>query len=184
MQNAAGAHLVSGHPPKMPALRLSIQCLLGAVASLVAASPAAAADRAPFRVQSGGNELIVVREAPVAYTRLEQLVEDLRRSPEPRAAPIRVVRASPPELIDYVLCVTRDGTLVVGEQIQTFDPGARRYVVTKRAIARSYRPLDAPEGWRWLVEVVLSRETKVTLELRARELWPVDGVTVTSDHVP
>src|SRR5207247_3030833 len=93
MQNAAGAHLVSGHPPKMPALRLSIQCLLGAVASLVAASPAAAADRAPFRVQSGGNELIVVREAPVAYKRLEQLVEYLRGSLQPNARPIRVVRS-------------------------------------------------------------------------------------------
>jgi hypothetical protein len=162
----------------------SIQFLLGAVAALIAASPAAAADRAPFRVQSGGNELIVVREAPVAYTRLEQLVEDLRRSPEPRAAPIRVVRASPPELIDYVLCVTRDGTLVVGEQVQTFDPGARRYVSTKGEIARSYRPLDTPEGWLWLVEVVLSRELRVTLELRALGPWPVDSVSVTTDYVP
>src|SRR2546429_5333771 len=98
--------------------------LLSAV-SLIATTHAAAADQAPLRIQSGGNELIVVRDAPVAYTRLAELVQDLRRSPEPRAAPIRVVRASPQELIDYVLCVTRDGTLVLGEQIQTFDPGAQ-----------------------------------------------------------
>src|SRR2546429_5738984 len=123
-RSGAGAHLVSGHPRKMPAPRLSIQLILGAV-SLIAATHAAAADRAPVRIQSGGNELIVVRDAPVAYTRLAELVQDLRRSPEPRAAPIRVVRASPQELIDYVLCVTRDGTLVLGEQIQTFDPGAQ-----------------------------------------------------------
>jgi hypothetical protein len=157
---------------------------LAAVVSLIAASHAAAADRAPLRIHGGGNELIVAREAPVAYTRLEQLVEDLRRSPEPRAAPIRVVRAWPPALIDYVLCVTSDGTLVVGEQTQTFDPGVHRFVVTKREIARSYRPLHTTEGWLWLVEVVLSRDTRVTLELRAPGPWPVEGVTVTTDHMP
>ena len=182
-RNGAAAQLVSGHPRKMPAPRLSIQWMLGAV-SLIAATHAAAADQAPFRIQSGGNELIVARDATVAYTKLAELVADLRRSREPRAAPIRVVRASPRELIDYVLCVTRDGTLVLGEQIQTFDPGARRYVFTKGEIARSYRPVDTPEGWLWLVEVVVSREMRVTLELRALGPWPVDGVTVTTGHVP
>src|SRR2546430_3181356 len=39
--------------------------------------------------------------SPVAYTKLAELVAHLRRSHEPRAAPIRVVRASPRELIDY-----------------------------------------------------------------------------------
>ena len=157
--------------------------LLGAV-SLIAATHAAAADQAPFRIQSGGNELIVARDATVAYTRLAELVADLRRSREPRAAPIRVVRASPRELIDYVLCVTRDGTLVLGEQIQTFDPGSRRYVFTKGEIARSYRPVDTPEGWLWLVEVVLSREMIVTLEVRAPASWPAESVTVTANHLP
>jgi hypothetical protein len=94
------------------------------------------------------------------------------------------VRASPQELIDYVLCVTRDGTLVVGEEIQTFDRGTRRHVFTKGEIARSYQPVDTPEGRLWLVEVVLSREVRVTLELRALGPWPVDSVAVTTSHVP
>src|SRR2546422_7518459 len=35
------------------------------------------------------------------------------------AAPIRIVRAAPQQMIDYVLCVTRDGTLVVGARTET-----------------------------------------------------------------
>src|SRR5439155_22028021 len=74
-RNGAGAHLVSGHPRKMPAPRLSIQLMLGAV-SLIAATHAAAADQAPFRIQRGGNELIVARGATVADAKLAQLVGD------------------------------------------------------------------------------------------------------------
>src|SRR3989449_11727619 len=100
------------------------------------------------------------------------------------AAPIRIVRAAPQQMIDYVLCVTRDGTLVVGARTETFDPGERRYVFTKGEIVRSYRPLDAPEGWLWLVEVALSREMTVTLEVRAPASWPAESVTVTANHLP
>jgi len=138
----------------------------------------------PIRVRSGGNELVAVREAPVAYARLDQLVVDIARPAEPGAAPIRIVRASPQQLIDYVLCVTRDGTLVVGARIETFDPGERRYVFTKGEIVRSYRPLDTPEGWLWLVEMALSREMTVTLEVRAPASWPAESVTVTANHLP
>jgi hypothetical protein len=162
-----------------------------AMVSLVAAAHAegqprrsVAVDGLPIRVQSGGNELVAVRDAPVAYTRLEQLVEDIARPAEPRAAPIQLERASPRSLVDYVLCVTRDGTLVIGERMQTFDAGERRYVFVRGDIARSYRPLDTPEGWLWLMEVPLSRELTVTLELRARPPWPIESVMVTADHLP
>ena len=83
-----------------------------------------------------------------------------------------------------MLCVTSDGTLVLGERLQTFDPGERRYVMTKGEIARSYRPLDTRDGWLWLVEVALSREVTVVLEVRAPASWPVESVSVTADHVP
>src|SRR2546426_6897976 len=76
------------------------------------------------------------------------------------------------------------GSLVLGERLQTFDPGERRYVMTKGEIARSYRPLDTRDGWLWLVEVALSREVTVVLEVRAPASWPVESVSVTADHVP
>jgi len=164
--------------------------ILGAIVSLIAVAHAESQLRqpgvngVPIRVRSGGNELVVVRDVPVAYARLDQLVVDIARPAEPGAAPIRIMRASPPQLIDYVLCVTRDGTLVIGARIETFDPGERRYVFTKGEIVRSYRPLDAPEGWLWLVEVALSREMIVTLEVRAPASWPAESVTVTANHLP
>ncbi|OLA98811.1 MAG: hypothetical protein AUH09_07090 [Candidatus Rokubacteria bacterium 13_2_20CM_70_12] len=165
--------------------------ILGALVSLVAAAqaesqPRAAvvADRAAFRVESGGNELVALRDAPVAYARLAELAVDIAQPAEPGAGPIRIARAWPRQLIDYVLCVTSDGTLVLGERLQTFDPGERRYVMTKGEIARSYRPLDTRDGWLWLVEVALSREVTVVLEVRAPASWPVESVSVTADHVP
>src|SRR2546430_3224918 len=111
--------------------------ILGAIVSLIAVAHAESQPRqpgvngVPIRVRSGGNELVAMREAPVAYATLDQLVVDIVRPAEPGAAPIRIVRAAPQQLIDYVLCVTRDGTLVVGARIETFDPGERRYVFTK-----------------------------------------------------
>ena len=164
--------------------------ILGAIVSLIAVAHAESQPRqpgvngVPIRVRSGGNELVAVREAPVTYARLDQLVVDIARPAEPGAAPIRIARAAPQQMIDYVLCVTRDGTLVVGARTETFDPGERRYVFTKGEIVRSYRPLDAPEGWLWLVEVALSREMIVTLEVRAPASWPAESVTVTANHLP
>ena len=78
--------------------------------------------------------------------------------------------------------MTSDGTLVVGERLHTFDADERRYVFTKGEIARSYGPLETPEGWLWLVEVALSREVTVMLEVRALASWPVESVAVTADR--
>jgi hypothetical protein len=147
-------------------------------------APPAAPRPAPIRVQSGGNEMVALTQAPVAHTTLEQLLADIGRPGATRAAPIRVVRASPRETIDYVLGVTSAGTLVVGERVHTFDESLRRYVFTRGEISRSYPPLVEPAVWRWLVEVGLSREVSVTLELRAPARWPVESVAVTPARVP
>jgi len=163
--------------------------ILGALVSLVAVAQArsqprspAGGDGVPIRVESRGNELYAMRDAPVAYARLEQLVVDIARPSEPGAGPIRVARVSPRQLIAWVLCVTNDGTLVVGERLHTFDADERHYVFTKGEIARSYRPLETPEGWLWLVEVALSREVTVMLEVLAAASWPVESVAVTADR--
>jgi hypothetical protein len=138
----------------------------------------------PFRLQSDGNELVVAPQAPVAYTALEELTGAIGVPLATPAAPIRVVRAAPPQTIDYVLCVTKDGTLVVGERVHTLDDSQGRYVFTRGGIARSYPPLDEAGAWRWFIEVPLSREVTVTLELRARASWPVEAVTVTPPRRP
>ena len=101
-----------------------------------------------------------------------------------RAAPVRVVRAWPPEEIDYLFSVTNTGTLVLGERVHTLDAAERQYVFARGQIVRSYPSLSVPEGWLWLVDVPLSRETTVTLQLRAQARWPLESVLVTTDGVP
>jgi len=156
------------------------------VTAVVDAEPLPTGERpaVPFRLLSGGNELVVAPQAPVAYTTLEQLTGAIGVPLAPPEAPIRVVRVSPPQTIDYVLCVTKDGTLVVGERVHTFDDAQGRYVFTRGGIARNYPPLDAPGAWRWLIEVPLSRDVTVTLELRAHARWPVEAVSVAPPRVP
>ena len=139
----------------------------------------ASPERLPIRVQSGGNELIALRNATIAYTSLEQLVADIGRAGATGATPIRVLRASPRQTIDWVFAVTNVGTLVVGERVHTFDEGRQRYLFTRGEMARSYPPLEERGGWLWLLTVALSREVSVTFEVRAVARWPVEAVTIT-----
>ena len=144
-----------------------------------------ALDQSLIRVQSQGNELFAMREAPVAYSTLEQIATSIGGSaPARTAAPVRVVRTSPPQEIDYLFCVTNGGTLVLGERVHTRAAPERPYMFARGAIVRSYPSLSVPEGWRWLVEVPLSRETTVTLQLRARARWPLASVVVTMANTP
>ena len=143
-----------------------------------------AADRAMIRVQKGGNELVVTRVAPVAYSTLEQMAESIGASAATHRAAVHIVRASPPQEIHYLLCVTSGGTLVVGERVHDRVPGERRVVFARGAIVRSYPSLSVPEGWLWLVDVLLGRESIVTLQLRALGHWPVESVSVTMTDVP
>src|SRR5438309_11724993 len=101
--------------------------ILGALVSLVAAAQAESqpravvvADRAALRVESGGNELVALRDAPVAYARLAELAVDIAQPAEPGGGPIRVARGRPRQLIDHVLCVTSDGAPGRGERPQAF----------------------------------------------------------------
>ena len=146
--------------------------------------PPVGLDQSAIRVVSGGNELIAIRNAPVAYSTLEQIVTSIGGARATREVPVRVLRVSPPEEIDYLFCVTNSGTLVLGERIHALAAGERQYVFARGAIVRSYPSLSVPEGWLWLVEVPLSRQTTVTLQLRARAQWPLDSVSVTTDGVP
>src|ERR1051326_5963360 len=73
-----------------------------------------------FDVAGEGNTVTGVRRAPVPYDSLARLVTALH---QPTALPsaVRLVRATPPRVIDYVFCVTDDGLLIVGQQIRDLD---------------------------------------------------------------
>jgi hypothetical protein len=142
------------------------------------------ADHFPIRIRSEGNELLALRAAPVAYTTLEQLASETIRPSVTHLAPIRLLRASPPQVIDYLLCVTREGTLIIGEQVHALDLGQDRYVFTRGGIVRAYPQVDHAGFWLWLVEIPLSREVRVTLELRTIPKWPVESVTITASRMP
>jgi len=173
----------------MTAARAGILAVLAALL-LVAADAApqsapVALDQSLIRIQSQGNELFAMREAPVAYSTLEQIATSIGGSAPPRtAAPVRVVRTSPPQEIDYLFCITNGGTLVLGERVHTRAAAERPYVFARGAIVRSYPSLSVPEGWLWLVDVPLSREITVTLQLRARAQWPLASVSVTMANMP
>jgi hypothetical protein len=144
----------------------------------------AALDQSLIRVVSQGNELFAMREAPVAYSTLEQISTSIGGKATRRTAPVRVIRTSPQEEIDYLFCVTNGGTLVLGERVHTRAAGEQHYAFARGAIVRSYPPLNVSDGWLWLVDVPLSRETTVTLQLRARAEWPLDSVSVTMANTP
>jgi hypothetical protein len=141
-------------------------------------------DQSVIRFQSQGNEMIVMRQAPVAYSMVEQIYASIGGPRTAGPAPVRVVRASPPEEIDYLFCVTSGGTLVLGERVHTVAPGERRPVFARGQVVRSYPSLRVPEGWLWIVQVPLSREATVTLQLRAPAAWPLESVAVSANGVP
>ena len=160
---------------------IAVSLTLVASAGVESQPPPLAVDRAIIRVNAGGNELRALRDAPVAYSSLEQIVADILRPTVPHAAPVTIVRASPPQEIDYLLCVTSGGTLVVGERIHAIGADGPGRVFMRGEIARSYPSLSGPDGWLWLVDVPLSREVRVTLQLRAPARWPLEAVAVTTD---
>lgn len=167
--------------PRWPAAMLALSMLAtGAGSAEPAREP-----RAPvplhleLRLEAEGNQLVVRQRAPVTYSSLDGLAAGLEQALPARASAFRLFRASPAELIEYVLCVTREGVLVVGQQTRTWDFAARRYVFARGEIERGYQPLERPGPWTWLLAVPLSRERSVTLELRADAgSWPVESVTI------
>jgi len=139
-------------------------------------------ERGRIVVQSEGNELSVAERAPVGYTALDALVRDIERPDGRRDAPVRLTRAAPRQVLDWALGVTREGTLVIGQRTYTFEPTRRDWVFTRGEILRSYPPLSEGDGWLWLVDVAVGRETSVLLSMRAPARWPVESVRVTAER--
>jgi len=136
------------------------------------------ADR--FSVEADGNRLTVWRVVPVAFSAIDRLTAALSRPMPPQAYAMQLHRHAPPENVHYVLCVTSEGTLVLGQQI--FAPGTSttRPVLVRGEIVRSYPPLETSGAWIWLVDVPVSREREVVLAVRATSPdWPIRVVMIT-----
>jgi hypothetical protein len=135
------------------------------------------ADR--FDISGEGNSATGVRQAPVPYDSLSGIAAAVRL-PQTLATALRIVRAEPPQVIDYVFGVTEDGVLVVGQQIRSLDVTTGLYVFTDGDIKRAYPALEATVPWRWIVDIPLGREVPLTLELKAMgRAWPVRAIAVT-----
>jgi hypothetical protein len=152
-------------------------------ASVAAPAPPAPAvikiDADHFEISADGNAVIGLRRAPVPYDSLSVVALAVGR-PQPVPAAVRLVRSAPPEMIDYVFCVTEDGVLVVGQQIRTLDTASGHYVFTQGDIKRAYPALEATVPWTWIVDIPFAREAGLTLELQAMaSKWPVRAVAVT-----
>ena len=136
-------------------------------------------DDQSFDISGEGNSATGVRRAPVPYDSLSDLATAVRL-PQTLATALRIVRAEPPQVIDYVFCVTEDGVLVVGQQIRALDVTTGRYVFTDGDIKRAYPALEATVPWTWIVDIPLGREVPLTLELKAMgRRWPVRAIAVT-----
>jgi hypothetical protein len=134
------------------------------------------ADR--FEVSGEGNSATGLRRAPVPYTSVTDVAAAVRQR-QPVAAAVRLVRSAPPQVIDYVWCVTEDGVLIVGQQVRSLDMASGRYVFTEGDIKRAYPALEASVPWTWIVDIPLGREVALTLEVRAMtQAWPVRAVMV------
>ncbi|MBI1735052.1 MAG: hypothetical protein HYR51_07760 [Candidatus Rokubacteria bacterium] len=167
---------------RWPGLRLPLLVL--AVALLALGVPRAPADEAYVKFRADDNELVVRRAVPIQYTRLEDFAAAIRQSLPASAAAFRVVRGAPPEVQEYVFAVTADGALLVGEQRRTFDFAERTYTFQQGRLDRTYPAVEGMTPWMWLIEVPLSREVEVTLEVRAEGAWPVRNVVVTPRETP
>jgi hypothetical protein len=134
-------------------------------------------------LRSEGNELTAWRTAPVVFRSLEALTAALEHPLPSRSRAIRLVRASPPETIEYFACVTPEGTLIFGEEVLALDRATGQARAVRRGLTRAYPPLEYGGHWIWLVELPLSREATVTLEIRATTpSWPVRNVTIDVSH--
>jgi hypothetical protein len=135
-------------------------------------------DAESFEVSGEGNAVVGLRRAPVPYASATELSRAVRQ-PRALATSVRLVRVTPPQVIDYVWCVTEDGTLVVGQQVRTLDVASGHYVFTEGHINRAYPALEATVPWTWIVNIPLGREVGLTLDVQAMsKTWPVRAVSV------
>ena len=166
--------LVAGFVVLVVVLGMPMSARLAPPAPVIATMDA---DR--FDVSAEGNAVTGLRRAPVPYSSMIAVSAAVRQ-PAPVPAAVRLTRATPPQIIDYVWCVTEEGALVVGQQVRELDRTSGQYGFTEGDIKRAYPALEAAAPWTWIVDIPLGREIPLTLELKAMsQTWPVRAVLVT-----
>src|SRR5687768_16566705 len=81
--------------------------------------------------------------------------------------------AAPRERVDYHLGVMSAVVLVLGQRVQRLDFGRGAYVFDRGEMLRAHQAIHAEGRWHWLVQFPVSRETLLTIEVRADQAWPV-----------
>lgn len=157
--------------------------VLGLSASLAWGQARPDLERDAVSIHGEESRLLVLRDAPVPFSTLERLMAGLGRPLPEGMLAARLVRAVPPETVAYVLCVSRDGMLIVGQQVFGGDPAARGSGFRRGEIVRAYVPLDSVRPWAWLVTIPVSREVETVLEVQATGDWPVQRVTIEARRV-
>ena len=170
---------LSGMGPLVAVSVFAVVMLEAPVLLAVAPRPVVVSmDAERFDVAGEGNTLTGLRRAPVPYTSVTDVSLAVRQA-QPVPAGLRFVRGSPPQVIDYVWCVTEEGVLIVGQQVRRLDAVSGQYAFTEGDIKRAYPALEASVPWTWIVDIPLGREVTLTLEVRAMsQTWPVLAVTV------
>ena len=157
--------------------------VMAVLLSGVAGGPPSRAASTAIDVIHDGNRLEALRDAPVPCHTLGGFIEMLERPLPEEAFAMRLSRSSPPDAREFALCVTVDGTLVVGMQHFALDARGRRGRFLRGEIERAFPPLDGSAPWRWLIPIALSREVQVTLDVRAMaDVWPVHRVVIRSGY--
>jgi hypothetical protein len=172
---------------RLPARLLSCSVLLAVV---IALGPSPGETQVPLEWSPAGTDLRVVREgntllarglAPVSYSQVADMLNDLSRPLKPAA--MRLTRVAPGQLVEYFFCVTLEGRLVVGQQVWREDP-SRRWVFERGELARAYSPLESGGPWTWLIDVPLARESEAAIVVRAEGEWPLRSVSINLLRAP
>lgn len=160
---------------------VSCSALLGVLVTL---APRPSAAQVLSEWSAGGTDIRVVREGntllargvvPVRYSQVADMLTEIQRPSSPAA--MRLTRLAPGRLVDYFLCVTLEGRLVVGQQVWRQD-ASRRWVFERGELARAYSPLESGGPWTWLVNVPLARESELVFRVRAEGEWPLRSVNL------
>jgi len=128
--------------------------------------------------------LVVQRRVALVHQTAEQVARAVARPLPAAASAWQIRRLAPLQQTDYLLGVTREGSLVVGEQVRVYDARRREYGPVRGDLGRTYQPLDGQTPWAWLVDVPVSRDVNVTLEIQAVGSWPVETVAITPVNLP
>jgi hypothetical protein len=131
------------------------------------------------------NQLVVPRSLSVAATRLEHFVTEIATPARAVTGELRLQRGVPAEVVRFRFGVTSSGVLVMGQQVDRLDFASGAYVFDRGEMVRAYPAMAGSQPWTWLVEIPVSRESHVSLELRAPEAgWPFEVLSVTPVRLP